>query len=111
MKLPLRADLPTFSISVTSTASSGAALGAAPNAGGPLQIRLVNEGPHRCYFAIGASTVTATVPTGTAVITCTPILAGEDITLTVLAGQTHISAISRSNESATLIVSGADEGM
>jgi hypothetical protein len=67
-------------------------------------VRLVNEGPNRCYVALGGSSVAATVPTGTAAATATPVLAGEDIILSLSPSQTYISAICRASETATLIV-------
>lgn len=112
MTRPFRADQSSFSISVTSTASTGAAFGNAPAVNSDnTTVRIVNEGPNRAYIAVGSSTVAATVPSGTAASTATPILPGEDITVSVIPGHTHISAICRSSETATLIVSGASDGV
>lgn len=94
----------TFSVSVTSTASTGKALGSAPSQSAT--VRLVNEGANRCYVAFGGSGITATVPDGTTPVgTCTPVLSGEDVILSVGSSQTHISAVTRATETATLIVS------
>lgn len=107
-----RADEPSFSISATATATAGAAFGNAPAVNsGRTNVRIVNEGPNNAYIAVGASTVTATVPTGTAAATATPVLAGTDITLSVIPGETHISAICRASATATLIVSGVSDGV
>lgn len=106
---PILADAQVFSISVTSTASTAALFGKTPVANSTNTVRLVNEGPNRCYIAVGGSTVAATVPTGTAAATATPVLAGEDVTLDILPGHTYISAICRAGETATLIVQN-DEG-
>ena len=107
---PFPATAPAFSVSATATASTAAALGMAPEASGLFTVRLVNEGPHRCYVAFGGSAVEATVPTATALATATPVLAGEDLILSISPSQTHISAITRTSETATLIVCGAAEG-
>ena len=103
---PFDAKASTFSVAVTSTATTAKSMSLTPQAM-ETTIRLVNEGPNRCYIAVGGSAVVATVPDGTtATATCTPVLGGEDIVLCNLQpGDTHISAVSRSNETATLIVS------
>lgn len=97
-----------ISVSVTSTASTSTAL---PGAGEI--VRLVNEGPNACYVSIGTGTQTATVPSGTAAATCTPVLPGSDIIFSIPAPPTpasgsptplNISAICRSSQTATLIV-------
>ncbi len=74
------------------------------------QIRLVNEGPNIAFVALGASTVTATLPTtGAGVTTCTPVLAGEDVVLTRSPlVDTFISTICRASGTATLTVSIGD---
>lgn len=98
--LPFSAQSPCLSVSVTSTASASAAL---PGQGS--SVRLCNEGPNNVYFSIGTGTQTATVPTGTAATTCTPVLAGTDITLNipVSADELNFSAITKTaGETATV---------
>lgn len=75
---PFTAQAKTKAISVTSTASTSAALPAIGDT-----IRLINEGPNHVYFSIGTTAQTATVPSGTAVATATPVLAGTDVTFTI----------------------------
>ena len=106
---PFPATAPAIAISVTSTASAAAALGSAPNTGSV--VRLVNEGPNRCYVHLAGTGAVATVPDGTPIASATPVLAGEDVILSVSSAQTHISAITRASETATLIVCGAAEGI
>lgn len=67
---------PTFSISVTSSSSTPIAL-----SGAGTTVRVVNDGANSAYMAVGATAAAAvaTVPTGTAALTATPILAGEDV--------------------------------
>ena len=103
---PFDAKASTFSVAVTSTASTAKSMGLTPQVAATT-VRLVNEGPNRCYVAVGGSAVVATVPDGTtATATCTPVLGGEDVVLSNLnPGDTHISAVTRSGETATLIVS------
>lgn len=103
---PFDAKSSTFSIAVTSTASTAKSMVVTPQ-WGETTVRLVNEGPNRCYVAVGGSGVVATVPDGTTpAATCTPVLGGEDVVLSGLSpGDTHISAVTRSGETATLIVS------
>ena len=68
----------TLPISVTSTASTSTALPAVGNC-----IRIVNEGPSAAFVSIGTGTQTATLPNATPTATSTPILAGEDVVLTI----------------------------
>lgn len=74
--------------------------------------RFVNEGPDNCYISVGIGTQVATVPsTSTAVATCTPVEAGEDIVLSIPSNAIqNISVICRSGKTATLLVS-IGEGM
>lgn len=95
---------PTASISVTATTSTPLQLPVnAQNSGTTL--RLVNEGPNVCYISTGGSTVVATVPTGSFVNTCTPVLSGSDITLTFGPTDSYIAAICQATQTATLRVS------
>lgn len=87
------------SISVTTTASSSTAL---PAAGSTL--RICNTGLEHAYIHITTGTAVATVPTGTAAATCTPVMAGTDIVLGLTTGDTlNISAITSSG-STTLVI-------
>ena len=97
--LPFSAQAPCLSVSVTSTASTSAALPGQGNS-----VRLCNEGPNNAYFSFGTTTQTATVPTSTAAATCTPVLAGTDVTLSIPTGSTlNFSAITKTaGETATV---------
>lgn len=99
--LPFSGQAKTLAISVTSTASTSAALPAQGNT-----VRFVNEGPNNCYVSIGAGTQTATVPpTSSPVATCVPIVASTDISLTIPNDQVYnISAVCRASQTATLLV-------
>lgn len=103
---PLRAL--TLAIACTSTSSTSQAL---PSLGGT--VRLVNEGPNNCYVSIGSGAQTATLPpTSSPVATCTPVLAGEDVVLSIpnnVGGPgdltpLNIAAVCRASQTATLIV-------
>lgn len=97
---PFGAQSITLPISVTSTASTSAALPAKGSV-----IRCVNEGPNKCFISIGAGTQTATLPNATPTATSTPVLAGTDIVLSIPSDAVYnISAICRSTETATLDV-------
>lgn len=96
------------SVSVTSTASTSAAL---PGVGDV--VRIVNEGPNICFVSIGTGSQTATLPSGTAAATCTAVLAGSDVIFSVPNPGTpatgsptplNISAICRASGTATLTV-------
>lgn len=96
---PFNAQAQTISVSVTTAASASAALPAAGNS-----IRIVNEGPNHAYVSIGTGTQTATLPGASGTATCTPVLAGSDITLSIPAsGVQNFSAITRTG-TATLDV-------
>lgn len=71
---PIRAA--TFAISATASSSTPIALGGIGST-----IRVVNSGANDAYVvtALTAALAVATVPTGTALFTCTPVLAGEDV--------------------------------
>lgn len=103
---PFNAQAKTLPISVTSTASTSAAL--------PAQgacVRFINEGPNKCFVSIGSGTQTATLPNATPTATSTPILAGTDIILSIPSDAVYnISAICRATETATLDVQ-VGEGM
>lgn len=97
---PFSAQSKTQPVSVTATASTSALLPAAGNS-----VRLVNEGPNHCFVAIGEGSQTATLPNATAVATSTPVLAGEDLVLSIPVSATlQISAICRAAGTATLDV-------
>lgn len=101
---PFTAQSLGMDISVTSTASTSAAL---PNLGNT--IRIVNEGPNVCWVSIGTGTQTATLPaTSNFVATCTPVPVG-DITLTIPnSAILNISAICRASQTARLTVQVGD---
>jgi len=82
----------TILVAATTTASTSVAMPAAGNT-----VRLVNEGPNNVYVAIGATAQTATLPAaGAGTATCTPVLVGGDITLSIAADSAQqISAITR----------------
>lgn len=106
----INASARTISVSVTSTASSPTQL---PERGNTL--RVANEGPSTVYIAVGGAGVAATVPGtsfATATTTSTPVLAGEDTAFTVnwTGGETHLSAICASGQTARLFVQ-AGEGV
>lgn len=77
-QIPFTAQAATKPISVSDTASTSTALPAVGNS-----IRLVNEGPNTCFVSIGTGTQTATLPNATPTKTSTPVLAGEDLILTI----------------------------
>lgn len=83
----------TLPVSVTTTASTSAAL---PCAGSVL--RLVNEGAVMCFVSVGSGTQTATLPNATFTATSTPVLPGSDIVLSIdPTAVLNISAITRSS--------------
>ncbi len=114
---PFSAQAKTLPISVTSTASTSAALPGVGNV-----VRIVNEGPSVAFVSIGVAEQTATLPNATPTATSTPVLAGTDISLTIPNAQAasanptgytaptplNISAICRSSGTATLDVQVGD---
>lgn len=97
--LPFSAQSLTLPISVTSTASTSAAL---PGKGNT--IRIVNEGPNVAFVSIGSGAQTATLPNASPTATSTPIMPG-DVSLGIPADQVYnISAICRASGTATLSV-------
>lgn len=98
----------TLAIAVTATSSTSQALPALGT-----HVRLVNEGPNNCYVSIGSGAQTATVPpTSSPVATCTPVLAGSDVVLSIPGNSgssaaltpLNIAAVCRAGQTATLIV-------
>ena len=88
---PFSATSLTLPISVTTTASSSTALPGAGNS-----IRIINEGPNHAFVSIGSGAQTATRPNATPTATSTPVLAGEDVILSISNIATlNISAITR----------------
>lgn len=100
--IPFTALAKNLSIAVTATASTSGALPAQGNS-----VRIVNEGPNIAFVSIGSGTQTATLPaTSSPVATCTPVLSGSDISLTIPGDAVYnISAICRAAGTATLTVS------
>lgn len=88
---PFSAQTKTLPISVTTTASTSAALpGQGPT------VRLINEGTVAAFVSIGSGTQIATLPNATATVTSVPVLAGTDITLGIPSDAIYnISAITR----------------
>lgn len=86
---PFTAQSKVIRIAVTTSASTSV-----PLPGRGEAIRVVSEGPNHAFLSIGVGTQTATVPTSTASVTSTPILAGSDNSLSIpdIASQ-EISAI------------------
>lgn len=82
---------PTQLVSVTSSASTSAALPVGQN------IRICNTGTVIAYVHVTTGTAVATVPTSTAAQTCTTILAGEDAIFSLDSNKVfNISAITAS---------------
>ena len=99
--IPFYAQAKTFKIDVTATSSTNIVL-PTPDAG---TIRLVNDSNNTVFVAIGIGDQTATLPTGTAVDTCTPILGKTSPILSIPRGQSmKIAAICKSAETSTLYV-------
>ena len=97
---PFSAQSKTLPVSVPASASTSAALPATGNS-----VRLVNEGPNHCFVSIGVGAQTATLPNATPTATSTPVLAGEDLILSIPVLDTlQISAICRASGTATLDV-------
>lgn len=101
MDIPFSAQAKTLAIACTSISSSSQALPSQGNS-----IRLINEGPNNCYISIGSGAQIATLPsTSSPVATCSPVLAGTDITLTIPADAVYnIAVICRAASTATLLV-------
>lgn len=96
----------TTAISVTAVASVPVQL---PFSGS--SVRIVNEGPNVAFVAIAAAATNATLPgAAPGAQTCTPVLAGSDVTMGMAPGLNWISAICRAAGTATLSIS-TGEGM
>lgn len=96
---PFGAQCLTLPISVTSTASTSAALPATGNT-----LRVVNEGPNVAFISVGTGAQTATLPNATVTATSTPVYPGDtSLGIPMLAGQ-QISAVTRVGATATLSV-------
>lgn len=94
----------TTALSATATATVAVQLPFSANG-----VRIVNEGPNVVFVAIDSrSTVTATLPgAAPGAQTCTPVLAGSDVTLSMASGAApnYISVICRAAGTAVLSVS------
>jgi hypothetical protein len=96
---PFNATALTLPITVTSTASTSAALPAKGNS-----LRIVNEGPNVAFISVGSGAQVATLPNATVTATSTPVMPG-DTTLSIANDQVYnISAICRATQTATLSV-------
>lgn len=72
---------------------------------GKNSIRVVNGGANECFFALGGSAVSATLPTGTPSTTSTPLLSGSDAVFSYNNRvHSHIAAICNASESTTLYI-------
>ncbi len=70
-------------LGINVTATSAALTAVAIPVGSGSAMLLYNEGPNNAWFAVGAASVLATLPTtGVGVATCTPIPAGAIIVYT-----------------------------
>lgn len=87
-----------IAISVTQTASTPVLLPAIGNT-----IYLASEG-NKCFVCVASEETKATVPTGTAAATCTPVLGGVEKTHGIPAVAQYISAICATGQTATLWV-------
>lgn len=97
--LPFSATSLTLPVLVTTSASTSTALPGKGNS-----VRLVNEGPNHAFVSIGAGAQTAAIPNATPTATSTPVLAGEDVILSIPNDAVYnISAICRTG-TATLDV-------
>ena len=79
---PFPAQAKTIQLSATTSAGTSTAL---PAAGEVLHI--INEGPNIVYFSVGTGSQIATVPTATSAATCTPVLAGLDVVMSIPSDQ------------------------
>lgn len=109
MTAPFAADADSIAVSVTSTASTSAAL---PNVGNVL--RIVNEGTNIAFFSVGTGTQTAVLPGAAGLNTATAVLPGTDVVFSIANPQPNnslvaptplnFSAICRAAVTTTLIV-------
>lgn len=101
LPIPISAQVVNLAIACTSTASTSQSLPGIGNI-----IRVVNEGPDHAYISVGVGSQTATVPaTSSPTVTCTPILAGSDVSFSIPNAQLSVSAVCRAAKTSTLIVS------
>lgn len=96
---------PGNTILVTASTNSAATLLAVQS----LQVMLYNAGTVTVYVAFGASTVAATVPTGTASANSIPIPAGAIMVFTRAVGQDYIACITASSTAVLTATAGAGE--
>jgi hypothetical protein len=91
---PFTANAPGIQLTATTTASASVALPFLQGAPGDT-LRIVNEGPNNAYIAVGRGAQTATVPGANQATTCTPVLAGSDVSFQISAAESdlQISAI------------------
>lgn len=97
---PISVNSSVFSISVTATASTSAALPFKAST-----IRIVNLGANPAYISVGQGAQTATVPGATATQTSTPVLQGSDVGFSMDPTQIqNISAICGATLTTTLAI-------
>lgn len=99
-----------ISVAATAAALTAVALPQGTDAQSGNSIRVFNEGPNVCWFALGGAGVLATLPaTGAGVRTCVPVGIGEDLILSRNpSADLFISTICRASGTATLTVSIGD---
>lgn len=73
MLRPFSGQTKWISVDVTTSSSTAVDLPAAGDV-----VNVINEGPSNVYFCVSDAGDAATVPTGTAAATCTPVLANTD---------------------------------
>lgn len=93
---------PQATLAISVTGSSATTALPSIGVGEVRQVELTNGGTVTVFVEFGASTVTATVPTGTA--NAYPILSGQTKVVTVKPTTTHIAAIGASAGPTTLYV-------
>ncbi|SRR6266576_279765 len=107
---PLQFILPPFQskapgITISASSSATAAVPLPRGQGSGQQVRIVNEGPNVAFLAFGKTgVIVATLPIAGFTSTCTAVLSGEDVILTLEADDAFISAVCRSTQTAVLSV-------
>lgn len=108
MQTLFAASSPCKTVAATDAALTAVALPASDGN----SIRVVNESTDIAFFAVGASTVLATLPTtGAGTRTCTPVLPGQEVIMRRNPiSEIFISTICRSTKTATLTVQVGEGG-
>lgn len=88
---PFPAQAKTMQLSATTSAGASTALPAAASV-----LHIINEGPNNAYFSVGTGAQTATTPSATPAATCTPILSGLDVVMSIPSDQIqNVSVITK----------------